>query len=256
MTTKISRNTYIYLQKCILFHTRTNFVKHFLSPLKGRVLDVGNLGDGGVTIEIRKIVEASGGEYTGLDVNENLAKEMNLKNQYFGDLHDLSGVIESGTFDVVYIGEVIEHSWHPGQMISECARILKEGGTLIMDTPNVYDLKNVLNVFFQKKNTMGDVQELTLEESIDNFKAYRTVQKAIESQPEHKIFYSPASLRQLLNMHGFAVEQIAYIDKATRWWHKLFVKLVPTSAQKIGVVARKKSDVIKIFTEKQFGDPV
>lgn len=251
---KISRDKYVRFQNAELFHKRIDFVSKFLGTINGRVLDVGNLGDGDGFMNARPIVEAAGGEYFGLDVNENLAKKMGATNQFIGDLHDLRGVVDSSSFDAIYAGEVIEHSWQPGKIILECSRILKDGGMLLMDTPNVYDLRSVVQVLFQRKNTLGDVQELTLEETKDNYQSYRNEQYQIESQPQHKIFYSPASMRQLLNMHGFKLEKIVYIDKASNPIHKLFVYFFPSSAQKIGVVARKCSSVEKIFSEHQFGD--
>lgn len=248
------RNRYVHLKGSKLFSGRAYFVRYFIGGKKLKLLDVGNLGDGGPhTNTIRAMVEESGGTYVGLDVNENLGKELGYKHQITGDLHDLSGVVADETFDCVYAGEIIEHSWHPGDMIRECARILKPDGLLLIDTPNVYDLGEVLRVYFKGINTMGDLPELTHTEAKDNFARARAEEGALYTQPQHKVFYGPASLRQLLNMHGFAIEEIAYIDKSQKLWQRLAVQLVPQAAQKIGVAARKK-DLDAIFMNPQFGD--
>lgn len=251
---KIARNPFIALRGSLLFPTRADFVRHHLKGKKLTLLDVGNLGDGGPhTNYIRELVESQGGKYVGLDVNENLAKELGYEHQVTGDLHDLSAVVSDGSFDCVYAGEIIEHSWHPGNMIRECSRILKEGGLLLLDTPNVYDIGELARVYLRGRNTLGDVPELTYSETKDNFSSARKIEGALYTQPQHKVFYGPAALRQLLNMHGFSVEQISYIDKSRGPFQRLFVRLFPQSAQKIGVLARKK-DIDAVFTTRQFGD--
>jgi|GEM_PF-1414579 len=250
----IKRKSHISLKGSPLFGSRVAFVRHFLEGKKVSLLDVGNLGDGGpYTNYLREFVESEGGSYTGLDVNENLAKDLGYERQVTGDLHDLRGVVKDGSFDCIYAGEIIEHSWHPGTMIRECARILKDGGFLLLDTPNVYDLGEVARVYLKGRNTLGDVPDLTYAETVDNFSKARKEEGALYTQPQHKIFYGPASLRQLLNMHGFAVEEVAYIDKSRSFLQRMFVRLFPQSAQKIGVLARKKS-VEDVFNGPQFGD--
>ena len=124
------RSRFFSIKDSLFFRSRTEYVTFSLKEGKGKLLDVGNLGDGEKNVDVEKIFKSSGGEYFGLDVNENLAKKLGIKNQYIGDLHDLSGVIPDKRFDYVYAGEVIEHSWNPGKIISECARILKDDGCL------------------------------------------------------------------------------------------------------------------------------
>ena len=44
----------------------------------------------------------------------------------------------SGTFETVVASEIIEHVGNPEAMMSECARVLAPGGTLIVTTPNPF----------------------------------------------------------------------------------------------------------------------
>ena len=44
----------------------------------------------------------------------------------------------SGTFETVVASEIIEHVGSPEAMMSECARVLTPGGTLIVTTPNPF----------------------------------------------------------------------------------------------------------------------
>lgn len=44
----------------------------------------------------------------------------------------------SGTFETVVASEIIEHVGNPEAMMSECARVLAPGGSLIVTTPNPF----------------------------------------------------------------------------------------------------------------------
>lgn len=250
----MKRSIFVSLQDARVFDSRTDFLGQFFKGRKMRVLDVGNLGEGEELIPVKSLVESAGGEHFGLDVNENLAKAAKIKNQLIGDLHDLKEVVKDETFDCVYAGQIIEHTWKPGQMISECNRILKKSGYLVLDTPNAFDVINILRLLIFKKDTLGfDVAVLTYNEAKDNFRNYREEQKKILSQPQHKIFFGPAMLRQLLHMHGFSVEYFAYIRKPRNVFHRLFLFLFPQLSQQIGVVARK-STLENIFDVDSSGD--
>lgn len=250
----MKRSIFVGIQDARVFDSRKAFLEQFFKDKKMRVLDVGNLGEGEELIPVKKLVEKAGGEHVGLDVNENLAKELKIENQLIGDLHDLKGVVEDEVFDCVYAGQIIEHTWRPGQMIQECNRILKKDGYLVLDTPNAFDIINVLRLLVFRKDTLGfDVAVLTYNEAKDNFKHYREQEKKVLSQPQHKIFFGPAMLRQVLNMHGFSVEYFAFIRKPRNVLHKAFLFLFPQFSQKIGVVARK-STLEKIFQVDSSGN--
>jgi SAM-dependent methyltransferase len=55
---------------------------------------------------------------------------------------------ESECFDIVYSVEVIEHLRSPYDFLSECYRILKPGGRLLISTPNILSLSSRINFFF------------------------------------------------------------------------------------------------------------
>lgn len=231
-----------------LYASRTDFVRSFFSDKKGKVLDVGNLGEGPINVDIRSMIEPAGGEYWGLDVNKNLAVKLGFTKQLTGDLHDAPEV-QSESFDYIYGGEIIEHTWRPGKMIDECWRILKPGGYLILDTPNAYDLTQVLRAWLKKVDTLGlDDRKLTYNEAKDNFQHMRETQGEVSTQPQHKIFFSPAMMRQLLWMHGFEIERFAYIGKAPNPLVRFLTRFIPQGAQKLGVIARK-STLDNIFSD-------
>ena len=242
--------TFTDLHHLRLFQYRYQFVQDYFKNKKGIVLDVGNLGQGKVNVDVRAMIEAQGGEYWGLDINANLARELGFTQQIIGDLHSLPD-IESERFDYIYAGEIIEHTWRPDLMIAECWRLLKPQGVLILNTPNAYALNQVLRAWLRKKDTLGyDDRRLTYHEARDNFRDVRENKGELLTQPTHKVFYSPAMMRQLLNMHGFASEEFVYIAKPRSYLGSLINRYMPSSSEYLGVVARKTS-LEEVFKDKK-----
>jgi ubiquinone/menaquinone biosynthesis C-methylase UbiE len=202
-----------------------------------RLLDVGNLGDGAsTTILLREEVLKRGGAYAGLDSNEPLTRTMNLPDQMVGDLH--ASPFPDDSFDAVYAGEIIEHTWMPGKMISECHRILKPGGLLILDTPNPYSMPNILRFLMKKEDSMGENRLLNYHEAKDAFGERKAAGDAL-LQPQHKIFFTPAMLKQLFETHGFVLESMGCTVKPRSIVQTILQSLFPHAGQHLCTVARK-----------------
>lgn len=238
----MQRSKFINLKKAKYYSTRSSYVRDVIQGKVIKLLDVGNLGDGPVNVDLRSMVAENGGEYYGLDVNQNLADSLGFTNQLIGDLHNLSDIVENDSFDVIYAGQVIEHTWRPDLIMKECWRILKPNGLLILDTPNIYDFTNIVRYFFKAQDTVGmDEANMVYQEVLDNFSDYRIKQGELLSQPQHKILYSSAMLRQLHNMHGFDVLDYIFIGKPRNFLHKILLRLWPQGSQKLGMVSRKST---------------
>ena len=55
---------------------------------------------------------------------------------------------ENNSFDLIILGEVIEHLYDPDIILQECSRILKPNGVLLITTPNLLSWYNrILMVF-------------------------------------------------------------------------------------------------------------
>lgn len=55
------------------------------------------------------------------------------------------------SFDVIIFSEVLEHlNFHPGQVFSEIARVLKKNGVIIITTPNLTRLNNIVKLIFNQ----------------------------------------------------------------------------------------------------------
>jgi len=220
-----------------IFGGRHEFVLHAIGTRPLKLLDVGNLGDGASTcVELRNVVEENGGTYVGLDSNEQLTRTLNLSSQVIGDIHHTN--FPDSSFDAIYLGELIEHTWIPSTIMQECARILKPSGLLIIDTPNPYSLVHILRFLLLKRDSMGDNRTLTYHEAKNTFSELKEGGATL-LQPQHKIFFTPAMLTQLLETHGFVVEEIGCTRKARTILHRILLWIFPQTGPHLCCVARK-----------------
>jgi len=62
---------------------------------------------------------------------------------------DLAATLPFGdeSFDAVVCSEVLEHLENPYHLARECARILRDGGTLVITTPNILNVYSRLHFF-------------------------------------------------------------------------------------------------------------
>lgn len=104
-------------------------------------------------------------------------------------LHDISRALpfDDGSFDVVFLGEVLEHVFDTEQLISECCRILKPGGALVLTTPNLCSLKNLF--FWLTGRQLAYVD-------------YKM------GQLGHVRYFSPQSIKKILCDHGFTIVRL------------------------------------------------
>jgi SAM-dependent methyltransferase len=131
------------LEKIIHFLTvrKRNRIKGYVSG--GRILDIG-CGRG----LFLNLMKKDGWLVTGHEFDEKSASY--AINNYEIDVHtgDLKGKFEKESFDVVNINHVLEHMKKPRETLSECNRILKKGGLLVVAVPNI----DSLQAKFGKKN--------------------------------------------------------------------------------------------------------
>jgi SAM-dependent methyltransferase len=145
---------------------------------QGRLLDVG-CGSG----QWLSLVAQMGWQVEGVDFDEqsvNLARQQGLS-VHLGSLEQQNFPSES--FHALAVSHVIEHVPDPIRTLTECARILKPGGQLVLYTPNASSLGHRLF----KQNWRG------LE------------------PPRHLHLFGPAAMRTILNGAG-----LRYVSMRTR----------------------------------------
>ena len=166
----------------------------------------------------RDVLEAGSGEGYGADLIAGVANRVvgldyddsavaHVKARYprvemqKGNLADLP--FEAGTFDVVVNFQVIEHLWDQGQFVTECARVLRPSGVLLMSTPNRITfspgLDTPLNPFHTRELNAAELTELLTDNGF-------AVQAMLG------VFHGPG-LTELDARHGGSIIQ-AQIDRA------------------------------------------
>ena len=105
------------------------------------------------------------------------------------------------SFDLIVVGEIIEHVPDPDFLLRECHRILKSNGKIIVTTPNLVSWANRIMVlcgtqpFFTETST-----RMTLG------RRFRLLGQGEKVQGHLKIF-THLSLKEILELNGFRVSQ-------------------------------------------------
>ncbi len=120
------------------------------------------------------VLKAQGKKTYGLEPDTNAVKILKQKGH-----HAIQGNISASTyddnyFDLITMFQVFEHIEDPASLLKEVYRILKPGGSFILETPN----------------------------SDSNLAANKNFWRALEF-PRHLILHSPKSIKELLTKTGF-----------------------------------------------------
>ena len=151
-----------------------------------------------------KVLELGCGEFPEFEDSTKVdIARIRMKNYIRADLNKRLP-LKTG-FDTIIALEVVEHLHAADTFLSECHRLLRKGGKLIISTPNVKYWVNRLWLFFGNDRWFDTA-------GMDYY------------------FFSPNSLKRTLEKHGFAVDEIKSVGR---------MKLVNLAGGFI-VLARKK----------------
>jgi 2-polyprenyl-3-methyl-5-hydroxy-6-metoxy-1,4-benzoquinol methylase len=187
------------------------------------VLDVG-FGSGAS----ESIVKNSGGEWTGIDIDP---KRVEFLRNY--GLQVILGDVESiccerrDSYDVILAGQVIEHAISPKSFLIACHTILKQGGAMVLSTPNG-------NSRFMRKYA-------------ENWINWHV--------PYHTVIFSPLGLTSLAEACGYSVTSIKTVTPATWCVHQK--KYKRPSPEQIGSWYNKSINVTQLViggVQCNFGD--
>ena len=167
----------------------------------GRLLDVG-CGSGGFLRNMQRL----GWNVEGVEVDPAAvaqARSQGLPVKY-GTLEDQR--YTDSTFDVITLFHVIEHLFEPIEVLFECRRLLKNGGQLILITPNTKSLGH---------------------------KLFRECWRGLEP-PRHLYLYSPSLLLRIAQMAGFSYCSIITTSSAAAFFYLASQGIARSNTQKAG----------------------
>jgi SAM-dependent methyltransferase len=159
------------LMKRATFASRLAVLPPGVKP--GKVLDVGC-----ATGAFLDVARDAGWDVYGVELSSfssGIAQQTFGERVFCGMLHQAGYATES--FDLVTLSDLLEHVSDPGEFLVEAHRVLRDGGTLLIVTPNVDSATNKL-----------------MKQGWSHYKQ------------EHLWYFSPETLRCLLENHGFVVE--------------------------------------------------
>jgi 2-polyprenyl-3-methyl-5-hydroxy-6-metoxy-1,4-benzoquinol methylase len=106
------------------------------APGKGDLLDIGTAGG-----SFLSVAQKRGWQVSGCEPNRWLAdwgKQNYGVHIHPGTIFDMQ--LNDGSFDVVTLWDVLEHTPDPKAVLQECYRILKPGGILVINYPDIQSL--------------------------------------------------------------------------------------------------------------------
>lgn len=95
--------------------------------------------------------------------------------------------VDRRQYDVIFAGELIEHLNNAGDFLSAVSQNLKDDGILVLTTPNAFSMAHMSKSIFRFTN----------EPPVNT---------------EHTCYYTPQTLRQLIERYGFRIDAIFYQD--------------------------------------------
>jgi SAM-dependent methyltransferase len=185
-----------YLSRVDYFKKR---YRRYLSSIK-RFQEGGTLLDIGCNIGLfLTVAREEGFSVVGVELNRACAEyaRTTFKIEVFSDVVEKVGFPSHG-FDVVTLFDVLEHVPDIETFLAEVRRILKPGGLLVVQSPNLHSLMASL--------TKGEWVWL--------------------SPPDHIYHFTPSSLSRLLESNGFAVRMLRTWEPAREFADNVIVARV------------------------------
>jgi ubiquinone/menaquinone biosynthesis C-methylase UbiE len=176
----------IHLSQQIYRDRYTFLLKHYQA---GNILDIGNIGgvmgqgiSNSFHTQFKSAVSPNSVIY-GMDlVAPSVEIQDQFENQIVADIEQGIPFVDR-FFNTVYMGQVLEHLKQPFFALNEVRRVLKDEGTFIFDVPNPYSLTRMAKYVLQKQESLGD--------------------------PTHVCFFTPASVTKMMELSGFAIQEMA-----------------------------------------------
>lgn len=156
----------------------------------GKLLEVGCAG--GIFLELAK---KQGFEPEGVEISAEMsAKALGFK-VFTGTLEQAK--FPSSSFDIVYMGHVLEHVTNPKAMVKEAFRVLRSNGLLVVEVPAF-----VNSFYYLLLRAFYSIIPLA------PLPFFKIAPKGKYLKPYHLLEFSPRTLKMLLQRQGFRVARL------------------------------------------------
>lgn len=144
----------------------------------------------------------------GVDILENDVNEL-CKLGYNIVVGNVEHISINNKFDVIVMGEFIEHVSNVGRILDNLRNHLKEGGKLIITTPNTFNIIHFITILLKGN---------------------------LRINAEHVAWYDPNTLNSILKRHGFKILKIKYSKSEKRHPGWLLSNIVFTFRKQLGAL--------------------
>lgn len=167
---------------------------------------------------LHKLLIDSSNHCVGIDINtksvDYVKKVLGIKNVYSLDIatENLPQQIKTEEFDVVILGEVLEHIDNPVNFLNQInIKLSKQSKQLIVTVPNALDLTNLLEI--------GSGIEYI--------------------NTDHRYWFTPFTLSKVLSRANFKIEDFFYLQSwmPKRKWKRFLVKRYPMLRETLVLVS-------------------
>lgn len=232
-------------------NARRAFQKKIVEVSPGvRLLDCG-CREGVNTADIAQIVRAQ--KVIGLDYNLKALRQLSARGiiPLRADLN-ICIPLRSESIDVIIATDVLEHLVNPFTFVGEMYRVLKPGGYVVLDTPNLASWHNIFALLIGFQPFSGPNITTMEDADVPIVKQMHRATHGLDEEGEyynhaekeltrHIVVVAYASLLRLLRRHGFLIEQVrgfGYYPLPPPISH-VFQRLDPRHAHHIVVKVRK-----------------
>lgn len=207
------------------------------------VLDVGSIGHSYSGRQNYKtwnfrVIANHAAKTKGIDI---LARDVEMARADGFDIEvgDAETYRSGSPYEVVFAGDIIEHLSNPGCFLDCAYQNLTDDGLLVVCTPNTYSFAKLARVILRRTN----------EPPVN---------------PEHTCYFTPQTLEQLVQRHGFRLERVEYCDLEYTGLHGSQAKRaqlainrwlssqLPRFSQTIVVVCKKVADSASELASPRF----
>lgn len=184
-----------------------NRIAHICQLAKGKhVLDIGVVEhfreSSAVDTWLHKHVREASASCLGMDILEDEVKSLNQRG-YNVVAHDITAAPLNEQFDLIVVGDVIEHLNNPSSLFKHAAQMLRPGGRLLVSTPNPWYANAILKNLFEGQ--------------------------PFTDSADHVAWFDAGTLCELANRFDLALNRYAGVraESSGSWKSALFMKLTP-----------------------------